>query len=225
VPENKKMSKRRRLENALQKLEVLELDLLERKGWGPNGEKIAEEAHYVGKQIEAITKTLAAMDVLPAAPRPSWYGPELWSKEWYENQRQFKLQMAREANALKMRNLPKTQYARKGKSAIKTAQQLRKEVAVKKWKADFERRQRIEKARIQKQAWKFRYEREKAIPKPQRKTFNVYLKKTQPKPQYMHFFNEDTGEYEWGVKMPRQTKYRKGMKCHGCGEFIDDCEC
>lgn len=83
-------------------------------------------------------------------------------------------------------------------NAIKTKQQIRKEVARAKWFANHQKQQRLEKARVKQQAFRDNFYRQQAIPRPQRKTYNVY---------------------------PRKNKYVKGMKCHGCGEELDDCEC
>jgi len=114
---------------------------------------------------------------------------------------QYKRDLAQHKSHISRLNRPisrPTQFARKS-NAIQTQQQKRKEIARAKWLATQQKQERLTRARVKQQAFRTNFYRQQAIPKPQRKTFNVYKKTTK--------------------------RYQKGMTCHGCGEDIDDCEC
>jgi len=90
--------------------------------------------------------------------------------------------------------------------------------------------------------WKFkkqiaqqtRYWRQKYQPwtRPAKQTFKprvhtVYQKK-KATPKYQHFFNEDTGEWEFGFRAARPQrswKQEKNMYCNGCGKQLIHCDC
>lgn len=97
---------------------------------------------------------------------------------------------------------PKTQYARKGKPALKTPQQLRKIIAMKKWLEGWNRRQRIEKAKVRQAAWRTNYYRQQSNPQP-KKVYNVYPKK----------------------KDNRGGFYKEEFYCPDCGYPKDECDC
>lgn len=166
----------------------------------------------IDKQIEATTLKLAQL--VPDTSKPmDWNKMErdlvkhkyhLHDEHWRQNRP----------------TVRPTQFARQrdgAKPATKTKQQLKKEVARAKWLANQQKQERLAKARAKQQAFRTNFYRQQAIPKPQRKTFNVYQKHQIPcgHDDCSTCYNQRTGK----------RKYKKGMKCHGCGEDIDDCEC